>query len=64
MKKIKAMMLSKKDEGAKEIVIELGLIILVIALLVIFRTQISGLMTRFMNAANETINNQLLKTTT
>ena len=63
MQKIKNLMLGKKDEGAKEIVIELGLIILVIALLVIFRTQISGLMTKFMDAANETINNQLLKTT-
>lgn len=63
MQKIKNLMLGKKDEGAKEIVIELGLIILIIALLVIFRTQISGLMTKFMDAANETINNQLLKTT-
>lgn len=61
MKRFKEMMLGKKDEGAKEIVIELGLIILVIALLVIFRTQITGLMTKFMDAANNTINNQLLK---
>ena len=47
----------KKDKGGKEIIIEMGLTVLGVALLVVFRTEIKELLDGIMTTATTTITN-------
>ena len=46
----------KKDKGGKEIIVELGLTVVAVALIVVFRTEIKGLVDSIMSTATTTIN--------
>ena len=46
----------KKDKGGKEIIVELGLTVVAVALIVVFRTEIKELVDGIMTAATTTIN--------
>lgn len=45
-----------KDEGGKEIIIEVGLAVIGVALLIVFRKSISELVTTLINNASTNIN--------
>ena len=45
----------KKDKGGKEIIVELGLTVVAVALIVVFRTEIKELVDGIMTAATTTI---------
>ena len=47
--------LAKKDHGGKEIIVELGLTVVAVALIVVFRTEIKGLVDTIMSTATSTI---------
>ena len=47
----------KKDKGGKEIIVELGLTVVAVALIVVFRTEIKGLVDTIMATATTTISN-------
>ena len=47
----------KKDKGGKEIIVELGLTVVAVALIVVFRTEIKGLVDSIMSTATTTITN-------
>ena len=49
-------MLAVKDCGGKEVIIEVGLAVIGIALLLIFKNQISNLVNTLVNLASENIN--------
>lgn len=49
--------LGKKDHGGKEIIVELGLAAIAVALLMVYRTEINTLVTNIMNQATTTIGN-------
>ena len=46
-----------KDNGGKEIIVELGLAAIAVALLMVYRTEINGLVTGIMSQATTTIGN-------
>ena len=46
-----------KDNGGKEIIVELGLAAIAVALLLVYRTEINTLVTGIMNQATTTIGN-------
>ncbi len=46
-----------KDNGGKEIIVELGLAAIAVALLMVYRTEINGLVTGIMSQATATIGN-------
>ena len=46
-----------KDNGGKEIIVELGLAAIAVALLMVYRTEINGLVTGIMTQATTTIGN-------
>ena len=46
----------KKDKGGKEIIVELGLTVVAVALIVVFRTEIKTLVDGIMSTATTTIN--------
>ena len=46
-----------KDNGGKEIIVELGLAAIAVALLLVYRTEINGLVTGIMTQATTTIGN-------
>ena len=46
-----------KDNGGKEIIVELGLAAIAVALLMVYRTEINGLVTGIMGQATTTIGN-------
>ena len=46
-----------KDKGGKEIIVELGLAAIAVALLMVYRTEINGLVTGIMTQATTTIGN-------
>ena len=46
-----------KDKGGKEIIVELGLAAIAVALLLVYRTEINGLVTGIMTQATTTIGN-------
>jgi hypothetical protein len=48
--------MTKKDCGGKEIISEIGLVVVAVTLLLIFRTQISGIITTIMANASTEIN--------
>ena len=43
------------DKGGKEIIVELGLTVVAVALIVVFRTEIKGLVDTIMSTATSTI---------
>lgn len=45
------------DKGGKEIIVELGLTVVAVALIVVFRTEIKALVDSIMTTATTTINN-------
>ncbi len=45
----------KKDRGGKEIIAEIGLVVVAVTLLLIFRTQISGIISTIMAKASTEI---------
>ena len=49
--------LAKKDHGGKEIIVELGLAAIAVALLLVYRTEINTLVTGIMSQATTTIGN-------
>ena len=49
--------LMAKDNGGKEIIVELGLAAIAVALLLVYRTEINTLVTGIMNQATTTIGN-------
>ena len=49
--------LMAKDNGGKEIIVELGLAAIAVALLMVYRTEINGLVTGIMSQATTTIGN-------
>ena len=53
---MKAAMMAK-DNGGKEIIVELGLAAIAVALLLVYRTEINTLVTGIMNQATTTIGN-------
>ena len=50
-------MLSVKDNGGKEIIVELGLAAIAVALLILFRNEIKTLVTTIMSKATSQITN-------
>lgn len=46
-----------KDEGGKEIIVEVGLAVIAVALLIVFRGAVTTLVTNLINAAERNINN-------
>lgn len=48
--------LSKKELGGKEIIVEVGLAVIAVALLLVFRTEINELVTTLISAATTKIN--------
>lgn len=46
-----------KDNGGKEIIVELGLAAIAVALLMVYRTEINGLVTGIISQATTTIGN-------
>lgn len=48
--------LSKKELGGKEIIVEVGLAVIAVALLLVFRKEINILVTTLITAATEKIN--------
>lgn len=46
-----------KDKGGKEIIVELGLTVVAVALIVVFRTEIKSLVDTIMGQATTTITN-------
>lgn len=50
-------MLAVKDCGGKEIIIEVGLAVIGVALLMVFKTQISNLVNNLVERASTNINN-------
>ena len=49
--------LSVKDNGGKEIIVELGLAVIAVALLILFRQEIATLVKNIMNRATSEITN-------
>ena len=49
--------LAKKDHGGKEIIVELGLAAIAVALLLVYRTEINTLVTGIMSSATTNIGN-------
>lgn len=49
--------LAKKDHGGKEIIVELGLAAIAVALLMVYRTEINTLVTGIMSSATTNIGN-------
>lgn len=49
--------MTQKDHGGKEIIVELGLAAIAVALLMVYRTEINTLVTNIMNQATTTIGN-------
>ena len=49
--------LSVKDNGGKEIIVELGLAVIAVALLILFRQEIATLVKNIMNKATAEITN-------
>ena len=49
--------LVKKDHGGKEIIVELGLAAIAVALLLVYRTEINTLVTGIMSSATTNIGN-------
>lgn len=49
--------LAKKDQGGKEIIVELGLAAIAVALLLVYRTEINTLVTGIMSSATTNIGN-------
>jgi len=47
--------LTKKDRGGKEIIAEIGLVVVAVTLLLIFRTQISSIISTIMSKASTEI---------
>ena len=47
----------KTDKGGKEIIVELGLTVVAVALIVVFRTEIKSLVDTIMGTASTTITN-------
>ncbi len=45
----------KKDKGGKEIIVEMGLTVIAVALIVVFRTEIKSLVDTIMAQASTTI---------
>ena len=56
VQKMKAAVMAK-DNGGKEIIVELGLAAIAVALLMVYRTEINGLVTGIMGQATTTIGN-------
>ena len=56
VQKMKAAVMAK-DNGGKEIIVELGLAAIAVALLVVYRTEINTLVTGIMSQATTTIGN-------
>lgn len=56
VQKMKAAVMAK-DNGGKEIIVELGLAAIAVALLLVYRTEINTLVTGIMNQATTTIGN-------
>ena len=46
-----------KDEGGKEIIVEVGLAVIAVALLIVFRDAVTGLVERLINSAETNIGN-------
>ncbi len=53
-----------KDEGGKEIIVEVGLAVIAVALLIVFRGAITTLVTNLINNAETNINNLFTPATT
>ena len=53
-----------KDEGGKEIIVEVGLAVIAVALLIVFRGAITTLVTNLINNAESNINNLFTPATT
>ena len=51
-----ALLILRKDRGGKEIIAEIGLVVVAVTLLLIFRTQISGIISTIMTKASSEIN--------
>ena len=46
-----------RDEGGKEIIVEVGLAVIAVALLIVFRSSITALVKNLINAAETNISN-------
>lgn len=55
VQEVKAAVLAKKDKGGKEIIVELGLTVVAVALIVAFRAEIKTLVDSIMTQATTTI---------
>ncbi len=53
-----------KDEGGKEIIVEVGLAVIAVALLLVFREAITALVKNLINSAEQNINKLFSATTT
>ncbi len=53
-----------KDEGGKEIIVEVGLAVIAVALLLVFREAITTLVKNLINSAEQNINKLFSATTT